>query len=91
MIGARYVRNVASAKKLLWTHPMVLPGYELKLKLISVHLEIVFILTQDGCSNYAECTFRHGNHFGHTHWNSKVIWVMWNLASLRSEMVLVSV
>jgi ABC-type microcin C transport system permease subunit YejB len=87
MIGARYVPNVALAQKLLWTHQILLLGYELELKLI----EIVLILMQDGCTIYAECTIRLGNHFGHTQWNSKVIWVMWNLASVRSEMVLVSV
>ena len=31
------------------------------------------------------------NHFVHTQLNSKVTWVMWNLASFRLEIVLVSV
>ena len=34
---------------------------------------------------------RLGNHFGRTQWNSYVMWVMWNLTSLRLETVLVSV
>jgi hypothetical protein len=38
----------------------------------------------------AELTIRLGNHIGHTQWNSYVTWVMWNLASIRSEMVLAS-
>jgi hypothetical protein len=35
---------------------MVLLGDEANWKLISVHLEIVLILTQDRCTIYAECT-----------------------------------
>ena len=31
------------------------------------------------------------NCFGRTRWNSQVTWVMWNLVSVRLEMVLVSV
>ena len=34
---------------------------------------------------------RLGNHFGCTQWNSKVTWVMWNLVSIRLEIVLVLV
>jgi hypothetical protein len=30
------------------------------------------------------------NPFGHTQWNSSVTWVIWNLLSLRLEIVLVS-
>ena len=32
---------------------------------------------------------RHGSRFGRTHWNSKVMWVMWNLVSVCWELVLV--
>jgi hypothetical protein len=31
------------------------------------------------------------NHFGRTQWISEVMWVMWNLVSVCSEIVLVSV
>jgi hypothetical protein len=31
-----------------------------------------------------------GNHFGRIRWNSLVTWLMWNLVSVHSEMVLVS-
>ena len=31
------------------------------------------------------------NCFGHTRWNSKVMWVIWNLVSVHLETVLVSV
>jgi hypothetical protein len=31
-----------------------------------------------------------GNHFGGTQWNSKVMWLMWNLVLVCLEMVLVS-
>jgi hypothetical protein len=34
---------------------------------------------------------RLGNHFGRTRWNSKVMWVMWNLVSVYLEIVLGSV
>jgi hypothetical protein len=34
---------------------------------------------------------RLGCHFGRTRWNSYVTWVMWNLVSVRLEIVLVSV
>jgi hypothetical protein len=85
VLGRTKYPNVALAQKLLWMHQILLLGYELELKLI----EIVLILMQDGCTIYAECTIRLGNHFGHTQWNSKVIWVMWNLASVHLEMVLV--
>jgi hypothetical protein len=34
---------------------------------------------------------RLGNHFGCTRWNCSVMWVMWNLTSFCSEIVLVSV
>jgi hypothetical protein len=37
-------------------HPMVLPSYELKWKLVSFHLEIVLTLTQDRCTVCAERT-----------------------------------
>jgi hypothetical protein len=33
---------------------------------------------------------RHGNRFGCTRWNSLVTWVLWNLISVRLEIVLVS-
>jgi hypothetical protein len=39
----------------------------------------------------AKCAIRLGNYFGHTRWNSLVMWVMWNLASIHLEIVLVSV
>jgi hypothetical protein len=34
---------------------------------------------------------RQGNRFGRTRWNSKVMWVMWNLFSVCLEIVLVLV
>ena len=33
---------------------------------------------------------RLGNRFGHTRWNSKVTWVIWDLASFHLETVLAS-
>ena len=58
--------------------------------LISIHLEIVLILTQ-----IVACLRRTyprlGNHFGRAQWNSYVTWVMSNLVSIRLETVLVSV
>jgi hypothetical protein len=32
----------------------------------------------------------HGNNFGHTQWNSYVMWVKWKLVSVRLEIVLIS-
>jgi cytochrome b len=95
----------------------------LKLKLVSIHLKIVLIMTQDGCTVYAKRTIgleivlcapellcdvghvksrfslfgdsvsvitryntvcaKHRNHFGHTRWFSKVMWVLWNLVLVR--------
>jgi hypothetical protein len=35
--------------------------------------------------------YRHKNHFGHTQWNSYVMWVMSNIISIHLETVLVLV
>jgi hypothetical protein len=37
------------------------------------------ILTQDRSTLCAECTIMLGKHFGHTRWNTSVMWVMWNV------------
>jgi uncharacterized membrane protein len=59
--------------------------------LLPVHFEIVLVLVQDRCTVCAEHTTGFENHFGHTCWNSLVIWVMWNLVSVHLETVLGSV
>jgi hypothetical protein len=61
----------------------------IKWKLVWVLLEIVLILMQDRRTVCAECTIRLENHFGRTHWNSEVMWVIWNLTLVRLEIVLV--
>jgi hypothetical protein len=74
-------RTIAS--KIILEAPMVLLGDEAQVKLVSVRLEIVLILTQDGCAvctectimlvnhyGHTRCTIRLKNHFGHTRWNS---------------------
>ena len=63
----------------------------LKWKFILVHLKIVLILTQDRSTVCVERTIGSENHFGCTRWNSKVTWVIWNLASFRLESMLVLV
>jgi hypothetical protein len=50
-------------------HPMILLGHEAQVKAVSVHLEIVLILTQDRCTVCAERTIGLENHYGRTHWN----------------------
>jgi hypothetical protein len=57
----------------------------------SVRLVIVLILTQDRWT--VLCRTYHGLkiHFGHTRWNSKVMWNKWSLVLVHLETVLVSV
>ena len=55
-IGARFAPNVPSAQKWFWTLPMVLLGDEAQVKLVSVHLETVLILTHDRCTVCVERT-----------------------------------
>jgi adenine C2-methylase RlmN of 23S rRNA A2503 and tRNA A37 len=43
------------------------------------------------CTVCTQCIIMLVNYFGHTRWNSSVTWVMWNLASVRLETVLMSV
>ena len=62
----------------------------LKWKLISIHLEIVLILTQI-VACLRQTYPRLGDHFGRAQWNSYLTWVMSNLVSIRLETVLVSV
>ena len=62
----------------------------LKQKLISIHLEIVLILTQI-VAGLRRTYPRLGNHFGRAQWNSYMTWVMSNLVLIRLETVLVSV
>jgi hypothetical protein len=54
-----------------------------------VHLEIVLIHTRLVHSLRRTCN-RLENHFGHTRWNSYVMWVKWKLISVHLEIVLVS-
>ena len=48
--------NIPQAEKSCWTHPMVLLGDEAQVKLVSVHLETVLILTHDRCTVCVERT-----------------------------------
>jgi hypothetical protein len=48
-IGARFAQNVPQACNSFWPYPMVLLGYVVKCKLVSIHLEIVLISIQDSC------------------------------------------
>ena len=49
--------SARQAQKSFWTNPMVLLGDEAQVEyLISFHLDIVLILTQDRCAVCAECT-----------------------------------
>ena len=61
----------------------------LKWKLVSVRLEIMLILTQDKSTVCVERTI--GSEIVLDTLNSKVMWVIWNLASFCLETVLVSV
>ena len=61
----------------------------LKWKLVSVHLKIVLILTQDWSTVCVERTI--GSEIVLDTLNSKVMWVIWNLASFCLETVVVSV
>ena len=68
---------------------MVLLGEEAQVETHFEHVEMMLILTRDGCTVGAECTIGSENHFGRTRWNSEVTWVMWNLISVHLETVLV--
>jgi uncharacterized protein with PQ loop repeat len=59
--------------------------------LVSVRLDIVLILAQDGCTVWVERTIRSKIAVRHTRWISYVTLVMWNVVSVHLETVLVSV
>jgi uncharacterized protein with PQ loop repeat len=59
--------------------------------LVLVRLEIVLILTQDGCTVWVERTIRSEIAVRHTQWISYVTLVMWNVVSVYLKIVLVSV
>jgi hypothetical protein len=72
-------------------HPKVLLGDEARLK-------ARFILFEDSAN--LDTRLVHSlrrkyhmlrNHFGHTRWNCSVMWVLWNLVSVRFETLLVLV
>jgi hypothetical protein len=62
------------------------------------HVESCFTLFRDSVSvgaryvhNFRQTYHRIRNCFGHTRWYFEVMWVMWNLVSVRLEIVLLSV
>jgi hypothetical protein len=59
--------------------------------LVSIRLEIVIILTQDRCTILHRTYHRLINCFGHTQWNTLVMWAMWNLVLVLLKTMLVSV
>ena len=70
---------------------MVLLGEEAEMEAHFSRLEMMLILTRDGCTVGTERTIGSKNHFGRTRRNSYVTWVMWNLVLVYLEAVLVSV
>ena len=48
--------DIPLAQKSFWMHPTVPLGVEAQVELLSVHLEIVLILTQDRCTVCVERT-----------------------------------
>jgi hypothetical protein len=86
-----FVLNVPKAQKSSWTHLMVLLRDE---------TQVDAWFSSFGDSANLDARKVHGlrrtyqrlrNHFGSTRWNSKVMWVMWNLLLLYLEILLVSV
>ena len=61
-----------------------------KRKLVSVHLEIVLILSQDWCTVCPECTTCMEIALGTPEWYSEVMYVEWKLVLVRFEILLVS-
>jgi hypothetical protein len=64
---------------------------KLKWKIVSVDLEIVLILTQDGCTLCVERTIGSENHFERTRSNFYVMQAMWIIVLVYLEMELASV
>ena len=69
-VGARFAPCVPYGQKSFWTHPMVLLGEEPQVEAHFWRVEMMLILTQDGCTVGAERTIGSENHFGRTRWNS---------------------
>ena len=91
MIGARFAQNMPSAKKSFWTHRLGLLGDEAQLKARFGPFGDRGNIDARWVHSLRRTYHRLGNHFGHTRWNSKVTWVMWNLSYFYLETVLASV
>jgi len=55
---------------------MLLLGEEAQVEAHFWRLEMMLILTRDGCTVGAERTIGSENHFGRTRWNSYVTWIV---------------
>ena len=90
-IGAWFAPNIPQNHKSFWTHPMVLLGDE-------AQVEAQFGPFGDSANfdarqvhDLRQTYHRLKNQFGHTRWNSQVMWIMWNLISVYLVIVLVLV
>ena len=90
-IGARFAPNAPQAQKPLWKHPMVLLGEEAQVKARynlfgdSANLDAKQVHGLHGMYHML------GNTFGCNRQNSQMTCVIWNLASVRLEIILVLV
>ena len=84
-----FVPNVPQVHKSFWTHSMVLLGDKAQ---VDAHFYL-FGASAIVDARQVHCLRRTyywlGNHFESTRWNSQVMWVMWNLVSVRLETTLV--
>jgi hypothetical protein len=76
--------------EIVWPHPMVLLGDEAQLEARFDPFRNSANLNTRPMHGLRRTYHRLRNRFGHSRWNTKVSWVMWNLVSVRLETVLVS-